>query len=466
MTALHLSLAEARRIALAAQGFGRPRPSRPAGPAAILATVRRLGLVQIDYVTVVVPAQYQVLFARHGPFDRAHLDALLFRRRCLVEQWAHEASIVPVETWPLLAHRRAAHRARPWGFDDFLRRHPGYVAGALDRIRKEGALAAEDLPHPEGHASRLEHSWYGTVRRATLEALFGRGVLAISGRRSDFARLYDLAERVVPAAQIEGAMERPAAEREMLRTAARAHGIATAGDLADYWRMTVRDARPRIAELAASGELVPARVEAWREPAWLHREARAPERIDAAALLSPFDPLVWTRRRTSRLFGFEYRLEIFVPEARRRYGAYVLPLLLGDRLVGRLDLKADRAGGRLLVRSAHLEAGAAAGPSSEAAAAELVAMASWLGLGKVAVDRRGDLAARARGGRPGDPRDGAPRAGAGAEAGARATPASRPPSILADVPGHRRRGLRVGGVALARPGDARRGPHSSWRAEA
>jgi uncharacterized protein YcaQ len=349
-------------------------------------------MLQIDYVTVVVPSQYQVLFARHGSFDRSRLDALLFRRHALLEQWAHEASIVPVETWPLLAHRRQIHRARPWGFDDFLRRRPDYTARALDRIREAGALAADELPHPDDHPSRLEHSWYGTVRRATLEALFGRGVLAIAGRRPDFARLYDLAERVVAPEHAARSVTRRDAEREMLRTASRAHGVATAGDLADYWRMTARDARPRIAELAEAGEILPARVEGWREPAWLHREARVPDRIDAVALLSPFDPVVWSRRRTSRLFGFEYRLEIFVPEPRRRFGAYVLPLLLGDRLVGRLDLKADRAAGRLLVRGAHLEPGVAAGPVAEAAAAELAAMASWLGLERVTVGRRGGLA--------------------------------------------------------------------------
>jgi uncharacterized protein YcaQ len=392
MAAIDLSLAEARRVALAAQGFGRPRPRRAAREADLAATVRRLGLLQIDYVTVVVPAQYQVLFARHGPFERSRLDALLFRRRELVEQWAHEASIVPVETWPLLAHRREAHRARPWGFQDFLSANPGYVAEALAAIRSRGPLAADEIPDPEGHPARLDHSWYGSVRRATLEALFGRGVLAVAGRRPDFARLYDLAERVVPAAHAGAPVERHAAERELLRIAARAHGIATSGDLADYWRMTARDARPRIEELHAGGEIGPARVEGWREPAWVHRLAKVPARIDAAALLSPFDPLIWTRRRTSRLFGFEYRFEIFVPEDRRKFGAYVLPVLLGDRLAGRLDLKTDRAGDRLLVRSAHLEPGEAPGPVAEAAGKELAAMASWLGLASVQVARRGGLA--------------------------------------------------------------------------
>ena len=392
MSPAHLSLAEARRVALAAQGFGRPRPPRPAREEDLLGTVRRLGLVQIDYVTVVVPAHYQVLFSRHGPFDRRRLDRLLFERRALLEHWAHEASIVPAEAWPLLAHRRETHRARPQGFQEFLDRHPDYVARALDLVRERGAIAADDLPHPDSNPARLDHSWYGTVRRATLEALFGRGVLAIAGRRPDFARLYDLAERVVPAGAAARTVGRPEAERALLAAAARAHGVATAGALADYWKMTAREARPRLEELAEAGEIAPVRVEGWREPAWLHRDAPVPAPIEAAALLSPFDPLVWTRRRTSRLFGFDYRLEIFVPAARRRYGAYVLPFLLGDRLVGRLDLKAEREGGRLLVRSAHLEAGAATGPVAEAAAAELAAMASWLGLGAVSVARRGGLA--------------------------------------------------------------------------
>jgi uncharacterized protein len=387
-----LSLAEARRIALAAQGFGRPRPSRAVRAADLLATVRRLGLLQIDYVTVVVPAQYQVLFARHGPFDRSLLDSLLFRRVDLVEQWAHEASIVPVEAWPLLAHRRATHRPRPWGFQERLDAMPEYVAQVLSEIRERGALSADELHDPAGHPARLEHSWFGSVRRATLEALFGRGVLAVAERRPDFARLYDLAERVVPSSHLGRAVERHASERQLLATAARAHGVATAGDLADYWRMAVRDVRPRLQELADQGELVPARVEGWREPAWVHRQAKAPARIDGAALLSPFDPLVWTRRRTARLFGFEYRLEIFVPEPKRQFGAYVLPLLLGDRLVGRLDLKADRARNRLLVKSAHLEPGEAPGPAAEAAGGELALLASWLGLGSVAVTRRGSLA--------------------------------------------------------------------------
>jgi hypothetical protein len=377
---------------LAAQGLARPRPREPASDADLSATVRRLGLVQIDCVTVVAPAHYQVLFSRHGPYDRRRLDALLFERRDLLEQWAHEASIVPAEAWPLLAHRREAHRPRPWGFDAFLRTNPRYVERVLGEIRRRGAIAAEDVPHPDGHPARLDHSWYGTVRRATLEALFGRGVLAIAGRRPDFSRLYDLAERVVPAAHRGRTVPRAAAQRELLRIAARAQGVATSGDLADHWRMPVREARPRLEELAADGEIRPVRVEGWREPAWLHAGAAAPARAWGAALLSPFDPLVWTRRRTARLFGFDYRLELFVPEARRRWGTYVLPFLLGDRLAARVDLKAEREAGRLCVRAAHLEAGADPGSVAEALAREIRALAGWLGLQEVRVGRRGGLA--------------------------------------------------------------------------
>jgi hypothetical protein len=210
----------------------------------------------------------------------------------------------------------------------------------------------------------------------------------VAGRRPDFSRLYDLAERVVPAEQLRRAVDPDEARRELLRRAARAHGAGTAADLADYFRMPVREARPRLDELVESGELRTVRVEGWREPAYLAPSARAPRRIDAAALLSPFDPLVWFRPRTQRLFGFEYRFEIFTPPARRRWGCYVLPFLLGDRLVARVDLKSDRAGRRLRVLAAHLEPGAEPGPVAAALAAELRRLAGWLGLDGVAVERR------------------------------------------------------------------------------
>jgi len=383
-----LSLGEARRIALTAQGFDRPRPAGRVDASHVRRVIHRLGLLQLDFVTVVGPAHYQVLFSRLGPYERALLDDLAYRRREFTEQWAHEASLLPVDAWPLLRHRMEVHRARPYNFEEILARHPDYAERVLAEVRTRGPLGANELDHPEGAPRRIEHAWFGSVPRATLEALFGRGVLAVAGRRPDFSRLYDLAERVVPAEQLRRAVDPDEARRELLRRAARAHGAGTAADLADYFRMPVREARPRLDELVESGELRTVRVEGWREPAYLAPSARAPRRIDAAALLSPFDPVVWFRPRTQRLFGFEYRFEIFTPPARRRWGCYVLPFLLGDRLVARADLKSDRAGRRLRVLAAHLEPGAEPGPVAAALAAELRRLAGWLGLDGVAVERR------------------------------------------------------------------------------
>jgi uncharacterized protein YcaQ len=387
-----LSLDEARRVALAAQGFARRRPARPEARH-VLATVRRLGLLQFDSVGVLVPAHYQPLFSRLGPYDRALLDDLTYGRRLLTEQWAHEASIVPVETWPLLRHRMEAHRLRPWGFEHELARHPGYAGQVLEAVRARGPLAAEDLEHPPGSERRLAIDWYGTFPRATLEAFFGRGLLAVAGRLRNMARRYDLAERVLPAEVLARQVTPDEARRALLAIAASAHGVGTVRDLADYFRMRTAEAAPRLAELVEAGTLRPVRVEGWREPALLHAGAVLPRRVEAAALLSPFDPLVWFRPRALRLFGLEHRLEIYTPAAKRRWGYYVLPLLLGDRLVARLDLRADREGGRLLVLATHLEPGHRAAEVAGPLAGELDLLAAWLGLSGVRVARRGALAA-------------------------------------------------------------------------
>jgi uncharacterized protein YcaQ len=381
-----LSLAEARRTALAAQAFDRPRPARP-GAREIAATIRRLGLVQIDCVNVVAPAHYQVLFSRLGPYDRAVFDRVVYGSGEFTEQWAHEASIVPVETWPLLRYRMDLGRFANWGFTAAAERDPVYAAWVLEQVRERGPLAANDLPAPDGVERRIPGSWVGTVPRAVLESHFIRGRLAAVARRSDFSRVFDLAERRIASAHLERRVEREEAERELLRTAARAHGVATAKDLADYFRMKMADARPRIAELVEAGELCAVKVEGWREAAYLHRDARVPRRVEAASIVSPFDPLIWTRPRVARLFEFDYRVEIFVPPAQRQWGFYVLPFLLGDRLAARVDLKAERAASRLTVKGAWGEAGAE-GPL----AAELRTLARWLGLERVTVARRGDLA--------------------------------------------------------------------------
>ena len=265
------------------------------------------------------------------------------------------------------------------------------MARVLEDVRSRGPLRADELPPFEGITHTLDHAWFRSVPRAVLEAHFGRGALAIAAREADLARRYDLAERVVPAEHHSRAVERDEAQRQLLLQAARAHGVGTAADLADYFRMPVNDARPRLAELVASGALREARVEGWREPAYLHADAQ-PARIEARSLLSPFDPVVWFRPRTRRLFGFDYRFEIFVPAGKRRWGAYVLPFLFGDRLVARVDLKSDRLARRLAVVGAWLEPSVDGAAVARALAAELREWTSWLGLGALSVGRRGDFA--------------------------------------------------------------------------
>jgi uncharacterized protein YcaQ len=390
MRTADLSAAEARRIALAAQGFDRPRPRRPRA-SDVRRAIRKLGLLQIDFVNVLVPSHYIVPFSRLGAYDRSLLDEVVYRGREFTEQWAHEASIVPVETWPLLRHRMETHRARPWGFDSFMEKNPAYVEQVLEEVRARGPLAADDLPGPEGGPRRIPGTWVRTVPRAVLEAHFARGVLAVTERRPNFARSFDLAERCLPSDHYQRRETREESQRELMRLAARAHGVGTAADLADYYRMFVREARPRLQDLVAAGELREVRVEGWREGAYLDPRARAP-RLAAAALLSPFDPVVWYRPRTRRLFGFDYRFEIFVPRPQRRWGSYVLPFLLGDRLVARVDLKSDRLRRRLRVLGAFVEPETRPGTVAEALAGELRTMASWLGLESVAVERRGGFA--------------------------------------------------------------------------
>ena len=392
---MKLSIDEARRLALEAQGFGQPRPRKP-GPRHLAAVIRQLGLLQLDFVNVLVPSHYLVPFSRLGPYDRAALDRVVYGGRAFTEQWAHEASIIPVETWPLLRHRRDTHIARPWGFDTIMARHHHYVDTAIGAIREKGPLGPADLPDPTHTGRRLPGSWYGSVPRAVLEACFGRGQLAVTARRENFSRVFDLAERVIPEEHYHRLLDRHESQRELLRIAARACGVGTAADLADYFRMKVGEARPRIDELAAAGDLRQVHVEGWREAAYVPRDgdttAAAGRSIDARALLSPFDPLIWFRPRTKRLFHFDYRFEIFVPAAKRKWGSYVLPFLMGERLTARVDLKSDRANSRLRVLGAYLEPWADADAVAPALAAELHTLAAWLRLDAVRVGRRGEFA--------------------------------------------------------------------------
>jgi uncharacterized protein YcaQ len=365
-------------LALAAQGFDRPRPRR-ATVRHLRDTIRRLGLLQIDCVNVVCQAQHMVPFSRVGPYDRAAFDKLIYGTGEFAEHWAHEISIVPAETWPLLRYRRETDRVRPWGFAKVLEERADYAAWVLEEVRQRGPLAADDLPPPDGAGTRIPGSWIGTVQRGVLEAHFLRGSLAAAGRRSDFSRLYDLAERLLPAEHHSRKVDHEDGRRALLLQAAKAHGVGTAKDLADYFRMPMREALPRLRELAESGQLVEARVEGWREAAYLDPNAALPRKIEAAALLSPFDPLIWCRPRVERLFGFEYRLEVFIPPKKRRYGFYVLPFLLGEKLVARVDLKTDRVNGRLRVLGTWFE-GRKTAAVRDALSAELRVLGEWLKL--------------------------------------------------------------------------------------
>ena len=393
-TRRRLTAAQARRIALAAQGFDRPRPGR-VDIRHLRRLIHRLGLLQLDFVNVLLPAHQLVPFSRLGPYDRERLHELSYRRREFTEQWAHEASIVPVDAWPLLEHRRRRHRVQPWGFEEFLEALPDFYERVLEEVRGRGPLVVDDLPEPDKPIpSRLGDKWGWSLKlkRQFLEAHFGFGRLAVADRLPNFARRYDLPERVVPAEHLERAVEPEAAQRELLRRAARAHGVGSARDLADHWRMPIGDARRRLAELVERDELRLVQVEGWPKPAYLHPAARLPRRVDARALLSPFDPLVWCRPRIARLFGFEYAIEIYVPEKQRRWGYYVLPFLLGDRLAARVDLKADRKVRRLLVRASWIEPEVDSEEAAAALAAELRTLAGWLELEEIDVRDHGDLA--------------------------------------------------------------------------
>ena len=382
----------ARRVALAAQGFAERRPSAAPGRKHLRKVVGRLGLFQIDSVNVLARAHYMPLFSRLGPYESGLLDAAASRRpRLLFEYWAHEASFLPVETQPLMRWRMERARAGKGIYKRlaaFGREKRDFIEEVLKKVDETGPLAASDF---EGHSGT--GGWWGwSDAKHALEWLFWAGYITTRSRRSSFERVYDLTERVLPAHVIETPTPTQAdAHRALLAIAARALGIATYGDLRDYFRLPVDGIAQRISELVEEGELLPVEVKGWRQPAYLHREARLPRGIGARALLAPFDPLVWERPRAERLFSFRYRIEIYTPAEKRVHGYYVLPFLLGDRLVARVDLKADRAAGVLRVQAAHAEEKAPADTAGELWS-ELRIMAHWLGLAYVEIMPSGDLA--------------------------------------------------------------------------
>lgn len=387
-----LSANEARRIALAAQGFGRPRPAAP-GKRHLMSTIEQLGVVQIDSVNVVSRSHYLPLFSRLGAYDRTLLEDLAWGRKpALAEYWAHEASLTLLSTHPLLRWRMqdALDGVGVWkNVARFLSTHADFIDKALATVAERGPLAASEL----GLGAKGEGGWWGWSQgKHAMECLFWTGRLTTVTRRGSFERVYGLPERVLPRAVLDTPTpDRATACRELLKIAARAMGVATERDLRDYFRLSLADARQGVAALAADGTLERVDVKGWDQPAYLWPAARRPRSIKASAVLSPFDNLIWFRERTERLFGVRVRLEIYTPAHKRIHGYYVLPFLQNEAITARVDLKADRKAGKLLVLAAHAEPGA----NDETAillAEELALMASWLGLHGVEVRASGDLA--------------------------------------------------------------------------
>lgn len=392
-----LTQLQARRIALAAQGF----TDRPHGTPSMKTfdrTLTRTGVLQVDSVNVLQRAHFMPLYSRMGPYDVDLLRRAAERRpRRVVEYWAHVQALMPVDLWPLMRHRMEKYRAErgKWGFTADADLEPQVLAAVRDR----GPVTARDLEEEFSTGPRTkEHwGWNWSESRKVLDYLYLVGDVAIAGRTSQFEVLYDVPERVLPAAVLAAPTPTPQeAVTELVRRAARSHGVASASCLADYYRLRLQpaDGKPSakvaVDELVEAGELVPVKVQGWKRQAYLHRDARLPRRVGARTLLSPFDPVVWERARAEALFDFFYRIEIYVPAEKRLHGYYVLPFLLGDRLVARVDLKADRASGALLVPGAFAEPHAPEETAAELAV-ELRRLAGWLDLDDVVVGSRGDL---------------------------------------------------------------------------
>jgi hypothetical protein len=389
-----LSLDEARRITLAAQGFATPRPQGRVDRRHLRALFARLGMVQLDSVNVLVRSHYLPLFSRLGPYDRSLLDRFAYEDHEVFEYWGHEASLIRSDLEPMLRWRMTRDHRWP-GMRRFLEGHDPAVMDALAaRVLADGPVSAGDL---DGRDRKTEPWWgWGDTKRS-LEHLFSVGRVGAVRRANTFERAYVDPARVVPAA----VRERPTPDLDgalaaLLEQAARTYGVATAKDLSDFFRLDIKEARPAVERMADAGLLHRVSVEGWAKPAFLHPGATLPRAVDACALVSPFDSVMWERERVERLFGFTYRIEIYVPKPKRTYGYYVLPFLMGDRYVARIDLKSDRAASRLLVQAAWSEAGVDQGEVAVRLAAELRTMAAWLGLADVAVAKRGDLAPAVR----------------------------------------------------------------------
>ncbi|WP_228002658.1 winged helix-turn-helix domain-containing protein [Nocardia australiensis] len=393
-----MSAAAARRTALAAQGFGRRKPAAT-NRRAVLDVLARTQLLQLDSVSAVVRAHYAPVFSRIGGYDRTVLDEAAWsngsrRPRRLVEYWAHEAALIPVEDWPLMRWRMAKYANGRWaGMRRVVERNPTLGKDILDVITDVGAVTAGEVErHLELDKPKPKGSWWNlSDTKMICEQLFAAGELSV-GKRIGFTRHYDLVERVIAPDILARDVSEADAMRELTRRAATALGIATEADLRDYYRTHRTQTEPAIADLVDAGELEPVEVAGWNKPAYLRSGAATPRRIEGAALLCPFDPLIFFRARTERVFDFHYRIEIYTPEPKRVHGYYVFPFLYNGELVGRVDLRAERASGRLLVPGAFAEPGHCTPATAAALTGALRDMADWLELDEVVIGTNGDLA--------------------------------------------------------------------------
>jgi uncharacterized protein YcaQ len=385
-----VSPAAARRIALAAQGFARPRPDA-VGTRQLNLALERIGLLQLDSVNVLERSHYLPMFARLGAYDKALLDRLTFAKKAPYrEYWAHEAALIPLEDWPLFGFRRQDYRDYySVANDPWLAAHADTLAWLRAELAEKGPLPASKIER-DAAAPRRGSWWDWDEVKRGLERMFRFGDVVSAGR-TGFERTYALPEQVMPTEVYRREVPREEAVRTLMERAARAHGIGTLSDFADYYRLKTGDAKPALASLVDEGVVHEVNVPGWKKAAYLHRDARIPRRIETTALLSPFDPVVWERDRALRMFGFHYRIEIYTPAPKRVYGYYTLPVLVDDALVGRIDLKNDRKRGVLRVQSAWREEGVADAVAERIVPA-LRELAAWQGLGELEVVERGDLA--------------------------------------------------------------------------
>ena len=389
-----LSLSQARRIALAAQGFTDPRPGGATDLRHLRRVLRRLHLIQMDSVNVLQRAHFMPLYSRLGPYPVDLLERAAYRKpRELFEFWGHEASLITTDLQPLFRWRMARAADFAWGsITRVMTEQPELVAWVLDEVRGRGPITAAEIEHDAPR--RKDHwGWNWSVVKQALEWLFYTGQVTAAERTTSFARRYDLPERVLPAAVLDAPTPAyPDAIRALVEMSARALGVAAEPEIRDYFRLPVEGFKQAISELVDDKVLIPVGVQGWRAPAYLHNAAKIPRWVRASTLVSPFDPLIWERGRTERLFDLSYRIEIYVPAPQRLYGYYVLPFLLGDRFVARVDLKADRKAGVLEIPAAWLEPTAEQEETAVALATELHRLAGWLGLERVAAPVKGDFA--------------------------------------------------------------------------